>query len=232
MENNKIFHKLHILVKVLLVAVAVYSLRSGDHTVTIARGVVLFLLLFNDKIRATWVAVTTKVSAMLIVYLLFQFLFHMSLEESLTTVARLLLYILMIIWIKETTTLDSYVGDMDNVSSFLDKGQLGYKIKKGIYYINYYIVSTLISIENFSKNYSELSKQPGTIIQKITKVFLSTMMSQNEVRYKTDSILNTIKYRKFNWMVNILAMFFALIFVLINNPEVQEYAKVLYKNLI
>ncbi len=226
LNKDSFSFRIHILIKLGFICFLIYSLSSNILSIQLGTSLIIASFLIKGEIRKNWLKVVSKASIMLITYLVFQFIFKQDLELALFTTARLILYIVLIVWLKNTTTIKSYLSDLDKALDTIRFAKLKSNIRKYLYVFNYFIISTILNVENFYKYFSHFSKDNIPLKNRIMQVLFKSMADQNYIKRETEETINIIYYRKFYWLENILVLLLIASIILINNQSFQEYAKI------
>jgi hypothetical protein len=151
--------KINIFVKLLLIIFAIMVINKESLYVAgfVASGILLLLL--KGSIRNSWLKILSKVSYMLIAYLVLDFIFTNDIESALKFVGKLLCYLLLIVWLKDSTNLQSYLSDVYSATFSLGVNRLSRKIDSFFHHFNFFLISTIKLVSKFIESYDKLFPQ-------------------------------------------------------------------------
>jgi len=195
--------KINIFVKIILVIAFIMVINAESYLISGIALVGLLTLLIKGRIRNSWLKLVSKLSYVLIAYILLDFLFTHNIESTLTFVGKLLCYLLLIVWIKETTSLESYLSDVYSATFIFGVNLISRKVDTFFHYFNFYLIATVKLASKFVESYDKLFPQRTSFISLFLQVFIDTLMRIPETKFETNSQLSVINYRPFEWKVNL-----------------------------
>lgn len=217
--------KINIFVKLLLIIFAIMVINKESLYVAgfVASGILLLLL--KGSIRNSWLKILSKVSYMLIAYLVLDFIFTNDIESALKFVGKLLCYLLLIVWLKDSTNLQSYLSDVYSATFSLGVNRLSRKIDSFFHHFNFFLISTIKLVSKFIESYDKLFPQRSSFLNLFIQVFLNTMLRVPETKNQTNEELRVINYRPFYWKENLIIIFMIIILGILYWSNCEEICR-------
>jgi hypothetical protein len=217
--------KINIFVKLLLIIFAIMVINKESLYVAgfVASGILLLLL--KGSIRNSWLKILSKVSYMLIAYLVLDFIFTNDIESALKFVGKLLCYLLLIVWLKDSTNLQSYLSDVYSATFSLGVNRLSRKIDSFFHHFNFFLISTIKLVSKFIESYDKLFPQRSSFLNLFIQVFLNTMLRVPETKDQTNEELRVINYRPFYWKENLIIIFMIIILGILYWSNCEEICR-------
>jgi hypothetical protein len=163
----------------------------------------LLTLLLNGDIRNSWLKLVSRLAYFFIAYLILDIIFTSNIESALTFVGKLLSYLLLLTWIKERTSLESYLSDVYAAIFMFGVNLISRKLDSFFHYFNFYLIATTKLVSKFVESYDKLFPQRSSFINLFIQVFIDTMMRVPETKSETNALMSVINYRIFDWKSNL-----------------------------
>lgn len=224
-NNNGVSSQANVLVKIAYIVTFIVIMSSESYIVKGGGALITATFLMNSKILQVWSKLIAKLSPLLIGYIVIAMLSGNDLEYMLNVVGKNLCYAVYLVWLRETTTIDDYLSDMERFGQFFGNSYLGYKLKRGIYYLSYYIVNTLEIFNHFLENFHQLKQDGNKGLALFINIFVTTFINLKNIRYETDQKMNFIQYRDFNINANMFIV--TLIAMVIGLQWLPDFIKIL-----
>jgi len=207
--------KMHILLKIVVIIAGAVALKSADLYSALFSATILVSFMLTKTLKREWIKLIARMGIFLSIYLLFNLFFGAEILPLLLRVMRLVIYLLMILWLKDTTTFESYLADMSSLSIRFESTKIGVSFKRNIYYLNFYVVSTLKIVESFLANYKILLPQKKSFISLFVQVFLKTFFEVSKVKQETESIMQGFVLRRYDKKASFIGiMLITILFML------------------
>lgn len=171
----------------------------------------VFSLLIKGNLRQSWLKILSKLSYFLIAYLVLDLIFTNDIESSLIFIGKLFTYLVLLVWIKESSSLESYLSDVYTLTFVFGIKPLAKKIDSFFHYFNFYLIATMKLIIKFGRNYNRLFPGRSSFVSLFIQVFLDTLMSIPIIKNETNEQLRIINYRPFNLRANSMIIILGLV---------------------
>lgn len=217
--------KIHVFFKILLIIVS-FIILNGDSLYL--AGIVslgLLTLLFKKIIRDSWLTLVSKLAYFLIAYILLDLIFSQNIESSLIFVGKLLCYLLLMVWLKESTSLESYLSDVYSLTFIFGVNLISRKIDTFFHYFNFYVIATIKLVGKFIQSYDSLFPNRTSFISLFLQVFLNTLLRVPETKLETNQQLAVINYRPFDLKANLPIIFLIILLGLLYWSNCEEICK-------
>lgn len=196
--------RIHIFIKLLFIITLIRVINAESYFIAGITLVGIFTLLLKGTIRNSWLKLVSKLSYVLIAYILLDFIFTNNIESALTFMGKLLSYLLLIVWLKDSTSLTSYLSDVYSTIFIFGVNFVSKKLDSFFHYFNFYLIATTKLASKFAKSYEELFPQRTSFFSLFLQVFINTMMRIPETKLETNAEMSVINYRAFNWKANLV----------------------------
>lgn len=223
--QNTFSFKINIFVKLLLIISIILVINSESLYLAGATALGILLLLLKGSIRRSWLKIVAKLSYVLIAYLALDFIFTNDIESALKFVGKLLSYLILIVWLKDTTTLESYLSDVYSATFIFGVNLVSRKVDSFFHHFNFYLIATVKLASKFVENYDKLFPQRSSFINLFIQVFLNTMLRIPETKEETNSELRVINYRPFHWKANLVIIFILIVLAILYWSNCEEICR-------
>ncbi len=204
-------YKINVFIKIILIIFVILVINKESLYSSGITAFCLLLLLLKGSIRNAWLKILSKLAYLLIAYLVLDFLFTNDIQSSLTFVGKLISYLLLIVWLKDTSSLDSYLSDVYRATFIFGINKVSKRIDNFFHYFNFYLISTIKLVHKFIESYDKLFPHRTSFINLFIQVFLDTMLRIPETRQETNAQLSIINYRPFAWKSNLTIIILILL---------------------
>ena len=196
--------RIHIFIKLLFIIALIRVINAESYFIAGITLVGIFTLLLKGTIRKSWLKLVSKLSYVLIAYIILDFIFTNNIESALSFMGKLLSYLLLIVWLKDSTSLTSYLSDVYSTIFIFGVNFVSKKLDSFFHYFNFYLIATTKLASKFAKSYEELFPQRTSFFSLFLQVFINTMMRIPETKLETNAEMSVINYRAFNWKANLV----------------------------
>lgn len=195
--------RINIFIKILLIIAFIMVINAESYYIAGVALACLLTLLLKGTIRNSWLKLVSKLSYILIAYIILDLIFTHDFESSLNFVGKLLCYLLLIVWLKESTSLESYLSDVYSATFVFGVNLISRKVDSFFHHFNFYLIATVKLVSKFVESYDKLFAHRSSFINLFMQVFLDTMMRIPETKLETNDQLRVINYRPFEWKANL-----------------------------
>lgn len=199
-------YRINYYIKILLIIASIMVMNSDSYFIAGLVSIGILTLLLKGKVRNSWLKLVSRLAFVFIAYILLDLLFGNDIEATLTFVGKLLCYLLLLTWFKESTTLESYLSDVYSATFIFGFNYISKKVDSFNHYFNFYIISTMKLVSKFVESYDKLFKQRTSFINLFLQVFINTLMRIRETKSETNEEMSVINYRTFDWKANLPIM--------------------------
>ncbi len=210
-QHDTFSFRINIFIKILLIITFIMVINGESYFISGIALVGLLTLLLKGKIRNGWLKLVSKLSFVMIGYIALDFIFTNDIESALTFVGKLLCYLLLLVWLKESTSMKTYLSDVYSATFIFGVNLISRKVDSFFHYFNFYLIATMKLVNKFVESYDQLFPQRSSFINLFLQVFLNTMMRIPETKLETNAEMSVINYRNFDWKANIPIMVIILL---------------------
>lgn len=186
-------------------------------------GVLCFLL--RGAIRRSWFKLVAKLSIVLIAFILLDLIFKSNMDATLMLVGKLLSYSVLLVWLKETTTIDSYLSDVYSTIFAFGNNLIARKLDSFFHYFNFYVVSTISLVSKFVEVYEELLPKRTNFLTLFMQVFVTTLLHVPAVKAEVNNKLAVVKYRAFDWKANLFPLIIIILLAVLYWSNCEELCR-------
>lgn len=224
-ENNFFSFRYNIFIKILLIIMFIVVLNAKSLFIAGIAFIGILCFLLRGTIRRSWFKLVAKLSYVLIAFILLDLLFKHNMDATLMLVGKLLSYSVLLVWLKETTTIDSYLSDVYSTVFAFGNNLVTRKLDSFFHYFNFYVVATISLVSKFVEVYEKLLPNKTTFISLFMQVFVSTLIQVPVVRAETNNKLAVIKYRAFDWKANLFPLLIIILLAVLYWSNCEELCR-------
>lgn len=217
--------RVNFFIKITLMILYIIVINSDSHYLAGITMFALLTLLCKGRIRNSWLKLVSKLAYVFIAYLILDLLFTNNIESSLTFIGKLLCYLLLLTWLKETTSLESYLSDVYSAIFIFGVNLISRKLDSFFHYFNFYLIATMKLVSKFVESYEELFAQRTSFINLFLQVFLNTMLKIPETKAESNAEMAVIHYRNFDWRANLPIIFLIIVLAFLNWSNCEDLCK-------
>lgn len=217
--------RVNIFIKVLLILAFIRVINAESYLIAGIALTALLTLLLKGKLRNSWLKLVSKLSYALIAYIALDFVLTNDIESALTFVGKLLSYLLLLVWLKESTTLKSYLSDVNAATFMFGANLVSRKLDSFFHYFNFYLIATMKLVSKFVESYDQLFPTRRSFISLFIQVFLNTMLRIPETKFETNAEISVINFRNFDWKTNLPIILLIIILGFLSYPNCEELCR-------
>ena len=147
-KHETFSYKINFYIKILLIIAFIMIMNAESYLITGIAILGLLTLLLKGTFRNSWLKLVSKLAYVFIAYILLDLIFSNDIESTLTFVGKLLCYLLLLTWFKESTSLESYLSDVYSATFMFGVNLISRKVDSFYHYLNFYIISTMKLVAN------------------------------------------------------------------------------------
>lgn len=217
--------RINVFIKILLITAFITIINSNSYYLTGITIIGLLTLLLKGRVRNAWLKLVSKLSFVLIAYIVLDLIFTKDIESALTFVGKLLCYLLLLVWLKKSTSLESYLSDVYSLTFLFGINLISRKVDSFFHYFNFYLIATTKLVSKFAQGYEKLFPQRTSIINLFIQVFLNTMLRIPETKNETNAKMAVINYRPFDWKANLPILLLILVLAILYWSNCEELCR-------
>lgn len=202
-KHETFSYRINFFIKLILIIFYIMVINAESYFVAGFAVVGLLTLLLKAKLRNSWLKLVSKIAYVLIAYVVLDLIFTADIESSLALIGKLLCYLLLLIWLKETTSFNSYLSDVYSTIFVFGVNLISRKLDSFFHYFNFYLIATSKLVSKFIQSYEEQFAQRSSFMNFFMQVFFTTMMRIPETKVEINEKMAVINYRPFDWKANL-----------------------------
>ncbi|MBI9031756.1 hypothetical protein JEZ13_07135 [bacterium] len=203
--------RIHVFFKIILIIFLIMIINGDSLYLAGFVSLGLLALLLKGRIRNSWLKLVSKLAYFLIAYILLDLIFSHNIQSALFFVGKLLNYLILMVWLKESTNLESYLSDVYSLTFVLGVNFISRKVDSFFHYLNFYVIATIKLVGKFVETYDSLFPKRTSFINLFLQVFLNTLLRVPETKLETNQQLALINYRPLHWKANLPIIFLIIL---------------------
>ena len=217
--------RMNIFVKLLLIIMFIVVLNAESLFIAGLAFVGVLGFLLRGSIRNSWMKLAAKLAIVLVLFIILDLIFKSDIEATLMLVGRLLCYTVLLVWLKETTTIDSYLSDVFSSVFAFGNNLIARKLDSFFHYLNFYVIATISLVGKFVEVYEELLPKKTAFMTLFMQVFVTTLLQVPVVKAETNNKLAVINYRAFDWKANLFPLFIITLLAVLYWTNCEELCR-------